>query len=648
MAGPYFNICSARDVGLARFVVTRLGRPEWLDIPWVHGTASLDLARDIIEDASDFPPELMAEASLVSLALRIGAVNKVPDMFLSVSNYAFYPSVTRDHLTGLLVAKGFQTREFPTNERERIEREPSAKEARAMLFNSFFPLPSTPLAGELFWELAEDDPAHAASLFADSSSITSSVLSQGETDSEAIYRGAKRLAAHVPAAKAMSFLSACAKGGLGPRLLEELTTLVPAFSGDPLYMTTAVGRATYARCSPETRKKLLGRDAKLIDLGVADSDAEVRAFVGPRVTLPAHIETLSKDPDPKVRFALVTNGRVDAATLEHLASNEPMPDHVALAVARHPNTTPALMHRLGTHPRADVRSALASHPALAPETAKVLALDGSAIVRLVIVKRGDLSSEQRLAFKRDDASDVRAVAIAGDPHATHDELASVPDNVRIEARSVVARASKDPGLLVAFATDTAENVRVAVGLNAHTPLDVLERLSRDKNGYVRGAVAGNSAASAEILGRLAVDEVHQIRQMAAASLGKLRKAGGAAAEDGEIPPEIEEVLVDPMAPPRRELARQRDLGRAVLEALSDDADSKVRSLLVRSKATPADLLDRLACDAEADVRGSVAATPRASERALSLLVDDERFAVRAVARERWAKLQTASKRKAKK
>ncbi len=648
MAGPYFNICSPREVGLARYVVGRLGRSDWLDTQWVHGTAPLDLDRDIVEDANDFPPALMAEASLVSLALRVGAVNSVPDMFLSVRTFAFYPAVARERLIELLSAKGFQERHFVVGERDRIEREPAAKEARAMLFNSLHALPTTPLVSELFWEMCDEDPSRAAKLLSESPSTASSVFAHATNDRDALARNTKRLAAHVPAAKAMSFLAACAKGALDQELLQELTALVPAFSGDPPSLATPVARATYGKCSRETKKKLLERDPKLFDLGVADGHAEVRAFVAPRVTQPAHIATLSADPDASVRFALVMNARVDAATLDRIAGADELPDHAALAFAKHPNSTPALLLRLVAHPRADVRSALASHPALPPEAARALMKDSSAVVRLVIVKRGDLPHEQRALLKHDEDSGVRAVAIAGDPSATPEELATVPEHVRMDTRSLVARTSQDPMLLATFAADHAQSVRITVGLNEHTPRETLEQLSRDPDGYVRGAVAGNPAAGSEILGRLAVDEVHQIRQAAASSLGKLRRACGDAAKDTEIPPEIEEVLVDPMAPPRRELARQKDLGRAVLEALSDDADTKVRSLVVRSKSTPADLIDRLACDADVTVRVAVAASPRASARALALLIDDERFAVRRQARERLSKLEAAGKRKAKK
>ena len=178
MAGPYFNICSPREVGLARYVVGRLGRSDWLDTQWVHGTAPLDLDRDIVEDANDFPPALMAEASLVSLALRVGAVNSVPDMFLSVRTFAFYPAVARERLIELLSAKGFQERHFVVGERDRIEREPAAKEARAMLFNSLHALPTTPLVSELFWEMCDEDPSRAAKLLSESPSTASSVFAR--------------------------------------------------------------------------------------------------------------------------------------------------------------------------------------------------------------------------------------------------------------------------------------------------------------------------------------------------------------------------------------------------------------------------------------------------------------------------------------
>ncbi len=649
MSGPFFHVCSPREVGLARFVVARLGRPEWLDVPWVHGSASLDLTRDIVEDPADFPRTLMAEANLVSLALRTGALHRVPDLFLNVRSFAFYPSVAHAHLTQLLLAKGFQQRLVPENERDEVAREPSPAEARKALFGWLSGPPDTPVARELFCEWCEDDPAHAAVRLSENSALLA-IFTEAKSEHPRLAEVASRLALHVPPGKAAALLSACAKAGLTPAQLKAVAAKVPCIAGDPPYLTAAAARAMYPRCAPETKSKLLQQHGALHDLGVEEADATLRAVVAPLVSTPAHVATLSTDPDPAVRAALSRNQRVDGATLERLASADDASDDVAFSVAKHPKAEGRTLLRYVTHTRDDVRSALAQHAALPLEAVRELARDASFVVRLNIAKRPELPVEERLALKLDPHASVRAVAIAADPGASADELASVPAQTRQEVRMALIKSSTDPALLAAFSTDSSNGVRMAVAHNARTPLEVLERLSREADGYVRGAVAANPAAGAAILGRLAVDQVHQIRPIAAASLGKLRKAQqGSAPESSEIPPEIEEVLLDPLAGPRRELARQRELGRAVLEVLCDDADTKVRSLLVRSKATPPDLLDRLASDPDSVVRASVAATPRASEQALALLVDDESFGVRAAARARWAKSHAApAKRKAKK
>ncbi|MBL8741391.1 MAG: hypothetical protein JNK04_09860, partial [Myxococcales bacterium] len=572
MNGPFFHVCSPRDVGLARYVLARLRRPEWLDIPWVHGTASLDLERDIVEDPADFPRPLMAEASLVSLALRTGALHRVSDMFLGVRSFAFYPAVTHAHLTQLLLAKGFQQRLVPESDREEVAREPSPREARKALFGWLSAPPDTPVSRELFWEWCEDDPAHAAMRLSESSTLLA-IFAEAKADHPRLAETASRLAPQVPPGKAFAFLAACAKAGLTPGQLKDVVAKAPRFTGDPPYLTAAAARAMYPRCAPETKKKLLQQHGSLHDLGVAEADAALRAVVAPLVSAPAHIAALSTDPDPAVRAALSGNQRVDGATLDRLANADGASDEVALAVAKHPKAEGHTLMRYVTHPRDDVRSSIAQHTRLPLDAVLQLARDASSVVRLSIARRPDLPVDRRLAFKLDPHASVRAVAIAADPGASADELSSVPAETRQDVRLALIKVSTDPVLLAAFSMDSSNGVRIAIGHNAHTPTEVLDRLSREVDGYVRGAVAANPAAGATILGRLAVDQVPQIRPIAAASLGKLRKAQQVSAPDSnEIPPEIEEVLLDPLAGPRRELTRQRELGRAVLEILCDDAD----------------------------------------------------------------------------
>lgn len=651
-----FNVSFPRDVGLARFVLERLGRPQWLDVPWVHASAKLELQADIVEDLADFPPAVMAEADLVSLALRLGVMGSMPELSWRVNTFAFYPTATREQLTKLLVARGFEEQRVPAAEHEKIALEVQPHQARSTILGSMFRISDTPLARALFWEHCDESPESGATLFANLTPW-SAIFAAKDMEQELVLRAAKKVAPHVTAARGATFVSLCAKV-MSPAKLEELAKEVPNYAGDPPALSSAVARSIFARSAPETKKKLLERDAKLHDLGVASPSPTIRAHVAPHLTEPALMRALTTDTDPKVRAALAKNPRLESAALEALAraaTESPTKDEatdgdLALALAKHPNSASETLVRYVGHPRDDVRASLAKRAALPIEATLALANDTSPAVRLEIVKRPDLPPARRLAFKLDEDPTVRAYAIAGDPAASADELATVTQAIRSETRMAIAKASTDPALLAAFATDTDRNVRIIVGQHASTPIDVLDRFSRDPDGYVRGGVAVNVAAGATILGRLAVDEVHQVRQMAAASLGKLRKASvkeGAVAGD-EIPGEIEEVLVDPMAPPRRELTRQKELGRAVLDALVDDADVKVRALLVRSKATPEDLLDRLATDADPSVRTSVASSPRASAKALAVLVDDESFAARESARERMKKLQSAKPKKAKK
>lgn len=100
-------------------------------------------------------------------------------------------------------------------------------------------------------------------------------------------------------------------------------------------------------------------------------------------------------------------------------------------------------------------------------------------------------------------------------------------------------------------------LRVHVARNHNTPIDVLERLSKDKNPYVRKAVAGNIHAPITVLSQLSIDDQIFVRF---------------------------EVAANPNTP------------LSILSPFFDDESAYIRRAVVWNRATPNDIILRYLSD----------------------------------------------------
>jgi hypothetical protein len=604
----------------------------------------------IPEDPADFPPATMLQASVVSSALRHSFDPFWQDLI--VAQYSFWPTASVEQLDAILQSKGHVRATVRTSldeaAKRTIAREPTALEATRRLLSLWWPMPASflqPLICDLIESefeqtlaLLEAHQSHLAVCFSEQSGVP-------------VARVAQALAAIGP--RLSQSARATLLGGLSSAkdpvaLAKVLVNASQPLGGSPPTLTTAVAREIFPNCRIETKLKLLQRDGRLTDLGIRDAHSEVRAAAARAAASASDIALMLADPSEKVRVALAKNGRLSSDELGALWQTTFSPnarEEVALDLARNPKTPPQVLTRLASSERVDVRCSVAGHVQLSEALMEALSRDGADVVRQRLVRRGDLPDFLRERLLQDPVELVRLLALAGASHSTDAELSKLDASLRLELRETVTRHTQDPSKLVRFAADSAPSVRQFVGANPATPVDTLETLSRDPNGYVRGAVAGNLAAGAEILGRLSVDPTPQVRTAAAASLGKLRATSpvDAGQQSDEVPLELEEVLLDPIAATRRELVRQRNLPGSVLAALAEDADLKVRLQIVRAASTPPELLELLCTDPDAEVRLAVAACRRATFAALSQLGEDENFQIRALAREALAKKAPAKK-----
>ena len=657
MPGPVtYHIARPRDCGLARFVLRRLSRENWLDVPWVHASGELALQDAIPEDASDFPAATMLEAGVVSSALRQALAPFWRDF--EVTQYSFWPTTGAETLDAILQSRGHVRAtvdpSLDTDAKSAIAQEPTAIEATRRLLSLWWPTPASFLQ-PLFCELIESQFEQALALLeANQSHLASCFSEQTNVPRARVVEALATIGPRLSQAARATLLGGLSSAKDPVALVQTLVNSAHPLGGSPPALTATVAREVFPYSRLETKLKLLQRDGRLLDLGVRDAHSEVRAAAARSASAASDLAILLADPAEKVRVALAKNGRLSSHQLEALSRTAFSPGaraEVELDLARNPKTPTEVLAHLVKSERVDVRCAAAGHQQLSESSMEELSRDGVDVVRQRVVRRGDLPDHLRERLLQDPLDIIRFLALAGASNSTDAELSQLDGILRVELREAVSKHTKDPHKLVRFAADSAHSVRQLVGANAATPLTTLEQLSRDANGYVRGAVASNVAAGAEVLGRLSVDPTPQVRTAAAASLGKLRAVAPAATtvESEQVPPELEEVLLDPIAASRRELARQRNLPRAVLEALAEDADLKVRLQLVRAVSTPPDLLELLCTDADTEVRAAVAACPRASVAALSQLVEDENLHVRALALEQMAKKagpkKTSSKQK---
>jgi len=642
-----FHVSCPHESGLARWVLRWLGRPEWDRVPWVHADGPIGLDGEIAEDSSDFPAAMMDQAAAVSVALRESIGKRVPHLF--ATNFAFYPTLSASELSTLLRAKGFQELAASAEVHAAVACEPDDLDAMCELLSSWDVQPA--FAQQLMLELLQRSPQRAARVVNTPFGLSfGRLLDETAVPREAIAAAVTQLAALLPPGVTGNMLSACAKAKDGKLLVKAFLAGATRMPLELPHMDTETFRMVFPRCGPKTKLSLLKRDSQLVDLGVSDTDATVRTAVAPTVSDRAHIAALLSDGELSVSIGLARNARLDSDDVAQLSTRLPHDagGGLALALARHASASEATLAPLARHPREDVRSLVARHPNAGGEAIEQLSCDSSEGVRAGVASRGDLSDGARTRLRQDGERSVSLAAIAGDKNASDTELATVPHSLRIPIREEIAKVSTDSEYLARFALDAASGVRLAVAANHTTPQATLHALCGDGDGYVRAAVASHPNATPEMLGRLAVDSIHQVRQAAARSLGKTRKPdAGPGSIDDPLPPEIEEVLLDPMAAPRRELSRQKHVPAAVVAALAEDPDIKVRKQLVRSSATPPEVLDRLALDSTGAVRALVAACPRVSRAALAMLVDDESFAVRAIARARAAKQKPAKQKSAK-
>ena len=339
-------------------------------------------------------------------------------------------------------------------------------------------------------------------------------------------------------------------------------------------------------------------------------DWELRAALAPNPCLPPPLlDLLARDADTLVRAASAEHPDLTPATLERLSADPSV--LVREAVAAHPSTPLWALGQLAQDEEWEVQLSVARNPSCDVATLARLALNPHVQVREAVAAHL-LSGGEILALLAQDVNErVSQVARLRLPGASQEALGAAASSKRRSVKLALATRQGAPReLLLALSADRSSAVRALAGLHPQLDYGARQRLQGDPDPQVRRvARAADSATSGDDLAAL--------------------------------PRYDSRVKVA--------LSRNGSTPTGVLDALSDDANIAVRSMVVLHPATPLSGLTRRL--PELELRASIrqhphyqgalqeqmqaqelheAAQPDVSEDALRALLSSDSPEVRAV------------------
>lgn len=152
-------------------------------------------------------------------------------------------------------------------------------------------------------------------------------------------------------------------------------------------------------------------------------------------------------------------------------------------------------------------------------------------------------------------------------------------------RFLVSKLSKEEFLSVCLLVSKSHNLnaKFAIGKSAHSPIELLEKLSVDSNPWVRSSVGSNCKCPSILIEKLSSDLSSDVRSTVAAN---------------------------PATP------------LSILELLAVDSQFTVRTGVARNISTPLRILEGLSKDSNYEVRAGVASNVNISKELMSILCKD--------------------------
>lgn len=392
---------------------------------------------------------------------------------------------------------------------------------------------------------------------------------------------------------------------------EVLSPILPTADGIP--STESPAPVPPVGSAATLRERLL--DRKRAYTLTEQEDADVRADPALRRLAARHPSTPvrllewldAQQPYGPAREALLKQlqqGRLDEETVRHFALHRDW--ELRTALAPNPVLPLPLLDLLARDADSLVRAASAEHPEMPPGTLERLSSDTSVLVREAVAAHPSASPEVLAVLSTDEEWEVQ-LNVARNPNSDPDTLAALVRSRQVQIREAVAASllighaalstlAQDPSERVAqvaalrlpgaskesrdaAALSKRRNVKLALVSHHDAPRDVLIALSADRSSAVRALAGLHPQLAYEARQRLREDPDPQVRRVAQAA-----DSTALAAELSALPRFDARVRVA--------LSRNGSTPPAVLDALSDDAQDAVRSMVVLHPATPVSGLSR--------------------------------------------------------
>lgn len=280
------------------------------------------------------------------------------------------------------------------------------------------------------------------------------------------------------------------------------------------------------------------------------------------------------------------------------------------------------------------------------EELKVLSKSSSADLRVLAATNANIAEAAVIPLATDVDAKVRcAAAMSG--KLPNERITSMLVDADTSVRAAAARTGRfGEDVLRNLASERSEEIRAGLASNQQLSLDLQRQLASDGKPLVRAALAGSKSVDPVLLDSLAQDKHYEVRIAAAgnalSTAANLRKLAadkkypwvrrGVAHNAGTPDDLLLKLCCDSDGDVKDTAIKQmqdRRLSDDAVAMMLGDKSHEVRRLVASNRHTPATQLKAMLKDPHPTVRLSIAWNPMASTEVIAALLEDENETVRA-------------------
>ena len=276
-------------------------------------------------------------------------------------------------------------------------------------------------------------------------------------------------------------------------------------------ITGRLGLARFEMRPPDRAAAVNRAEGAELEALTRGDDYVTRAVLAQRPDLPvALLEELATDARPEVVWRVAANPSTPAEVLLRLDEQPLLRGPLAL----NPSLPASLVDAYTRADSSSVRWRIALHPAVAPVRLAELAGDADFGVRWGVAGNTSTPPDVLAAMVTDDEMGVR-LALSLNPSTTPDALAALAADSFIDVRREIARNPRTPQpALALLATDPETSVALWVGRNPASSPATLTVMASHREAWVREHAADNWSTPVEVLQRLSTDRDPGVRKSA--------------------------------------------------------------------------------------------------------------------------------------